>query len=506
LSKRSKPGWVATTGTATADVRSLAARARAASDEGDLAAASSLYAELERQDAGSPEWPRQLASLHRRAGRGEDELDALVRCADRHAERQEFLPALATYKMVLSTDPGHAGAQRRLEELQPGGSISVDYAAQAAEEEAPRADVGARAPLQPQRHSIDPGAPLDELVLTDIVEGARLAHLADVTLDGIHEIPLEMPEDAVHHPATRPRPALAPPDVGIDADAEVHAARLGRSPLFSSLDRRSLARLVERVRLVTLRAGEELFHQGDPAGALYVVAQGAVVPIAEGEPRTRLAVLEAGEFFGEIALFTNQPRNATVEALVDAQLLAIDRKVMWSLVQEHPPVLSLLLRFLRERLIHRLVRTSPLFQIFSAGKRSAIVRRFRFLEVSDGHAVIDQHHPTEAVFILLSGQMDVVHRDAPGAPEGSEKVLASLGPGELFGEMSLLWREPSLASVVARGKCRLLALPAESFQEMLAHHPELAELAAVIAEERRHQNRRTLRDALRHRDGKAGII
>ena len=166
-------------------------------------------------------------------------------------------------------------------------------------------------------------------------------------------------------------------------------------------------------------------------------------------------------------------------------------------------VLSLLLQFLRERLIHRLVRTSPLFRIFSETKRSAIVRRFRFLEVADGNAVIDQHHPAEAVFILLSGRMEVVHCDDES---GTEKVLAGLGPGELFGEMSLLWREPSLASVVARGKCWLLALPARSFQEMLDHHPELAELAARIAKERRDQNTRTLRDALGHRDGKAGII
>jgi CRP-like cAMP-binding protein len=171
-------------------------------------------------------------------------------------------------------------------------------------------------------------------------------------------------------------------------------------------------------------------------------------------------------------------------------------------------VLAVLLRFLRERLIHRLVRTSPLFRIFSESKRAAIVRRFRFLEVADGHPVIEQHRPTEAVFILLSGRMQVVHRDGASgdAGESGERVLATLTPGELFGEMSLLWREPSLASVVARGKCWLLALPTESFQEMLDHHPELAELAARIANERREKNARTLRDALGHRDGKAGII
>ncbi len=480
-------------------------RAAAAADRDDLAEALRLYAELESADARNPEWPRRVANLHRQGGSPDDELDALVRCADRHAERQEFIPALATYKMVLSTDPGHVLAQQRLCELQPNSnSVSVHYAD---DDRAVPAEREVYRPLSPSSaREPDDSAPLDELVLTQIVEGALPVQLSGNDPDGIHEIPLGAAVDV----SAEPREAEAPDTDAAARPSDGEMVQLQQTPLFSSLDRQSLGKLIQHVRLVELSAGEELFHQGDPAGALYVVAQGAVVPIAEGEPRTRLAVLEAGEFFGEIALFTNQPRNATIEALVDCKLLCIDRGVMWRLVQEHAQVLSVLLQFLRERLIQRLVRTSPLFQIFSTSKRSAIARRFRFLEVSDGHAVIEQHHPAEAVFILLSGQMDVIHVDDAMAngemPPDAEKVLATLGPGELFGEMSLLWREPSLASVVARGKCWLLALSAESFAEMLDHHPEMAELAATIAKERRDQNKRTLRDALRHRDGEAGII
>jgi CRP-like cAMP-binding protein len=479
----------------SAALRKLAERAQTALESDQIDEALSLYAQLEEQDAADPEWPRQLASLYRRTGAGDEELDALVRCADRHAAREEFFPALATYKMILSIDPGHLVAQERLSDLQPDDTIEVHYA----DDAAPAAPAPAAAEGGPSS-----AAPLDELTLTEIIAGAHPAQIADDTLDGVHEIPLE---EVVTGPrqATRSR-RKARRSSKRESDSTIQAAQLEESLLFHSLDRKSLADLVRQVRLVELRAGEELFHQGDPAGALYIVAQGAVVPIAESEdeePRTRLAVLEPGEFFGEIALFTNQPRNATVEALVDSQLLSIDRSVMWKLVRKHPKVLSQLLQFLRERLIHRLVRTSPVFQIFATTKRSAIARRFRFLEVADGKAVINQHHPAEGVFILLSGQMEVVHEDDE---TGADKCLATLRPGELFGEMSLLWREPSLASVIARGKCWLLALPAQSFQQMLDHHPELAELAARIAEERRSENKRTLRDALGHRDGEAGII
>jgi CRP-like cAMP-binding protein len=329
-----------------------------------------------------------------------------------------------------------------------------------------------------------------------MLAGSRPSNLAD---EGLHEIPLE----DVAAAGTEVREET-PTEASLEAD---HELQLERSPLFDSLDPDALRELLREVRLVELAAGEELFHQGDAGDTLYIVATGAVVPIAEGEPRTRLAVLEPGEFFGEIALFTDQPRNATIEALVETQLLSIGRPVMWNLLRQHPDVLSSLLRFLRERLIGRLVRTSPLFRIFSGTKRSAIVQRFQFLEAEDGHRIIEQHHPAEAVFILLSGRADVVHQaDSDGEGDGEEKVLATLVPGELCGEMTLLWREPSLASVIARGKCWLLALPAESFRELLDHHPQLAAMAAGIAEERRAANKRTLRDALGHHDGKVGII
>jgi cAMP-dependent protein kinase regulator len=432
-----------------ADLRTLAREALEAFESGHFELAGGLYQRLEQQDPSDPEWPRRLASLHQQRGHADDELDALVRCADRQSAQQDLLAAIATYRMILSIDPEHLLAQQRLGQLQPNNTVSVLY-------------------LDDRRGA----APA-----TQTAQGPRLAASSS-------------PE------SVDSRAALEP----LEEDTLERITQLSQSSLFRCLDKRSLVELAEQIRTVELPAGEELFHQGDPAGALYLVTQGAVVPIAEGEPRTRLAVLEAGEFFGEIALFTNQPRNATVEALVDCRLLSIDRSVLSSLLARHPQALLQLQQRVQERLIQRLVRTSPLFQIFSLAKRWAIAKRFRFLEVVDGHCVVEQHHPSEEIFILLSGQLEVVHckeaSDHQQEPSAEER-LTTLEPGEMFGETSLLWKQPAHASVVARGKCWLLALPAWSFQEMLEHHPELAVQASRLARERREQSRRPLREPLR---------
>jgi CPA1 family monovalent cation:H+ antiporter len=328
------------------------------------------------------------------------------------------------------------------------------------------------------------------------VHGARSAALSDFDQGGIAEIPLD------DDPVSNTDDDLLELTEVIDApDGDDPREMLAQTALFASLDRRVLRQLVAGARLIELPSGRKLFCQGDRAGSLYLVADGAVVPIAEGPVRKKLAVLERGDFFGEIALFTNQPRSATIQALVDSQLVSIDRAAIRKLVAKHPEVLAVLLRFARERLIDRLVRTNQLFGALEHNERGDIARRFRFLEVADGRLLIGQDSLAEALFIILTGLVDVVHFDHDG-----EKTLGTLGPGDIIGEISLLSREPSLTAMVAHGKCWVLALPAQSFHRMLECYPRIEEVLARMAEQRALRNHMTVRDGLLHRESRIDLF
>src|SRR5205823_6089366 len=149
------------------------------------------------------------------------------------------------------------------------------------------------------------------------------------------------------------------------------------------LSERHLRMAIAGVRLIRLGPGEAVFTQGDPGDALFVVASGEVavrapieVGTLAGSPnppamvrvgqsptlptQVELARLGEGAFFGEIALLTDQPRNATVVATRDTELLAIDRALVHALVADAPGLLPVILRFLRDRLLATLFETSPL--------------------------------------------------------------------------------------------------------------------------------------------------
>jgi len=105
---------------------------------------------------------------------------------------------------------------------------------------------------------------------------------------------------------------------------------LAQIPLFQGLaddDREALAaRLAEK----TFKAGDIVFSQGDSGSSMYLVQSGAVqiyLPSADREqPPVVLKDLRTGEYFGELAIFDDKPRSASVRALVDTVLLELTRE------------------------------------------------------------------------------------------------------------------------------------------------------------------------------------
>jgi CRP/FNR family cyclic AMP-dependent transcriptional regulator len=81
--------------------------------------------------------------------------------------------------------------------------------------------------------------------------------------------------------------------------------------------------------------GEVIIRQGEGGDCVFVVQEGRVEVILEcANGEVRLAVLEAGEFFGEMAVLEGQVRMATVRALGFARVLTVDRKLFLGRLHE----------------------------------------------------------------------------------------------------------------------------------------------------------------------------
>jgi CRP-like cAMP-binding protein len=75
------------------------------------------------------------------------------------------------------------------------------------------------------------------------------------------------------------------------------------------------------------RDGEVIIQQGEVGTCMYVIQEGRVEVVTGDEGKeTRLAIREAGDFIGEMAIFERELRSATVRALGSARVLTVDKK------------------------------------------------------------------------------------------------------------------------------------------------------------------------------------
>lgn len=94
-------------------------------------------------------------------------------------------------------------------------------------------------------------------------------------------------------------------------------------------------------------SGEHIFHEGAPADSMYVIMEGT----AEIRVGDRVVEISGpGRFIGEMALIDDGPRTATVRAVTECKLLAIDRERFHALVTEDPHFATHVMKVMTGRL------------------------------------------------------------------------------------------------------------------------------------------------------------
>ncbi|MBC8555587.1 MAG: cyclic nucleotide-binding domain-containing protein [Candidatus Brocadiales bacterium] len=97
--------------------------------------------------------------------------------------------------------------------------------------------------------------------------------------------------------------------------------------------------------------GDIIFKENSIGKEMYIILTGRVTVIKEkGDVETTLATLEEGDFFGEMSLFDNSPRSATVKALGDVKLLEINQKNFLKKISRDPSLAFRMLEKMSERI------------------------------------------------------------------------------------------------------------------------------------------------------------
>jgi CRP/FNR family transcriptional regulator len=217
---------------------------------------------------------------------------------------------------------------------------------------------------------------------------------------------------------------------------------LARVPAFETLERSDLERIAQLAVPRSFEPGQAVFHEGDSSDTCYVVREGharAVRSHAGGRTIT-LATFGPGDIFGELAMFEDERRSATVEAIEPTSVVAVLGPDMRRLMAEHPQISTRLVIALGRRLREmneRLSRQS--FQTVQS-RVAVVLSELVAQEVQDGKGPAD--------VLLTTTQADLAQL-AGSSRESASRFLAVL----------------ERAGVLSQGRGRIVVHEPEALQQ-----------------------------------------
>ncbi|MBA2341350.1 MAG: DUF1003 domain-containing protein [Pyrinomonadaceae bacterium] len=143
---------------------------------------------------------------------------------------------------------------------------------------------------------------------------------------------------------------MSSPPIAEEFDTQRQA--VAAIPLFKSLAPEEIASLAGLLKETTFQDGETIFHENEPGDAMYIVRRGRVrIWTRDADTNeVTLALLEAGAFFGELAVLDGGERSATATCTIESELYRLSQKDFHSFMLAHPAVAVDMIRHIGLRL------------------------------------------------------------------------------------------------------------------------------------------------------------
>ena len=192
--------------------------------------------------------------------------------------------------------------------------------------------------------------------------------------------------------------------------ASVSTLLLRNVPLFAALPESQLQLLTRVVGRKSHPRNSTIIAAGDPTDALYIVISGRLkVMMSDDEGReVILAILNQGEFFGEMGLIDEAPRSATVIAIEPCELLTISKLDFKKCLQENFDICTAVMKGLVKRLREADKKIGSLALMDVYGRVARLL--MEMAELVDGQRVVTKKLPKQDIAKMIGASREMVSR------------------------------------------------------------------------------------------------
>lgn len=247
---------------------------------------------------------------------------------------------------------------------------------------------------------------------------------------------------------------------------------LTQSSLFQGLSALVLEKIAVRMKARELSPGELLFEQGEKGNTLYLIHQGTLVVKRrdhKGAVKV-LSTLSPGQITGEFQVLLGGARTASVEAKGDAVVLMWTTADISAFSAQHPEIIHRLTKVVHQRLKREQIKSAiaTLFGEEGVKHIEAIEEHLTWLEVPKGEYLMKLGDVPDRLYLICSGRMLALSRDANGAP----LIGGEMGVGDTIGELGFFTGEKRIADVLALRHSACVYFTQESYRTLLQEHPQ----------------------------------
>jgi CRP-like cAMP-binding protein len=226
-------------------------------------------------------------------------------------------------------------------------------------------------------------------------------------------------------------------------------------PLFAALRVDRLEAVVAPLVNVEVSAGQEVIRQDSTGTRWYLVSEGELEIVVDDYVIDHVG---RGDSFGERALLRDEPRNATVRAISDVSLLALEREDFISALtgegdHETPPLLE------APRSATDALRRQAILTRLDGPSIDQLARGVEMLSLASGETLFSEGDRDDRYFVVLDGEIEI---------RSGAELRRVLSPGDGFGEIALLHDVARTTSAVARTAVRLVVVAGQELRQRLA--------------------------------------
>ncbi|MFC1744150.1 cyclic nucleotide-binding domain-containing protein [Candidatus Riflebacteria bacterium] len=241
--------------------------------------------------------------------------------------------------------------------------------------------------------------------------------------------------------------------------------------VFSTLSAEKLVEFLPLFKKVYYKSGEIISRQGDRDNYLKLIFWGlAQVIFRQVEDGQLITVrkFSKGDFIGIRGIFKNEIRKTTVRALNDIIIYQVHREKILQFVNENPELSPYFEQLIRESEVIEFLSLTSFMGHVPQKKMLGYLEKFETFRAKAGELILKEGTIGEKFFIIKSGEVRAFR-----IVDKEEEHLAILGPGNYFGQLSLVMDQPRKASIVAISDVECLCLSRFHFKALLQKDPDV---------------------------------